>query len=158
MAESSAAAATAAATITEGGSWDEALGAALGQVGDALATTPDLVLLFASPAYADAFQHMAAVTHERTGAQVLAGCSGQGVIGPAREIEDRPAVSLLAASMPGGALRATHITQPFVAACRTAEDWRRLSGVAPYVVNGWLIFADPFTLDVEALYAGLAEA
>jgi small ligand-binding sensory domain FIST len=158
MTDTNATIATAVAVMSDAARWDQALGGALSEAGDALATTPDLVLLFASPAYADAFPHMAAVAVERTGARVLIGCSGQGVIGPAREIEDRPALSLLAAAMPGGSLRAAHLTQPWVAASDAAEDWHRLTGVAPDDVNAWMIFADPFTLDAEALLKGLARA
>jgi small ligand-binding sensory domain FIST len=138
--------------------WDQALGTALGEVGDRLPTTPDLALIFASAAYAEYFPHIAAVTHERTGARVLAGCSGQGVIGPAREVEDRPAIALLAASLPGADLAAIHVTQPFVEAAASPEDWRRLTGIAPEAVNAWLIFSDPFTLNTEAVLAGLAGA
>jgi small ligand-binding sensory domain FIST len=138
--------------------WDQALGAALGQVGDQLPTTPDLVLIFASAAYADYFPHIAAVTYERTSARVLAGCSGQGVIGPAREVEDRPAIALLATSLPGADLSAVHVTQPFIEAATSPADWHRLTGVTPDAVNAWLIFADPFTLDTEALLTGLAAA
>ncbi|MGH2584232.1 MAG: FIST signal transduction protein [Dehalococcoidia bacterium] len=150
--------ATAAAAIVDAPSWDQALGAALGEVGDRLTTTPDLVFLFASPAYAQQFAQIAAVAQERTGARVLAGCSGQGIIGADREVEDRPALSMLAISLPGAALRAVHITQPFVEACATAEDWHRLTGVAPEAVNAWIIFSDPFTLNPERLLAGLSAA
>jgi len=150
--------ATAAAAIVDAPGWDQALGAALGEVGDRLTTTPDLVLLFASPAYAQQFAQIAAVAQERTGARVLAGCSGQGIIGAAREVEDRPALSILALSLPGAALHAVHVTQPFIEASATAADWHRLTGVDPEAVNAWIIFSDPFTLDPEALLAGLSAA
>lgn len=150
--------ATAAAAVVDAPAWDHALSAALGQVGDALSVEPDLVLLFASPAYAEQFHQIAAVTFERTGARVMVGCSGQGVIGPAREVEDRPALSLLAVAMPDARLHAVHVTQAYVEAAASAEDWLRLTGVSPDEVNAWLIFADPFTLNAEALLAGLASA
>src|SRR5262245_51098463 len=141
-------AASAAATISDAPTWDQALGRALGELGDALTSSPDLVLLFASPAYAPAFVAMAPVTQARTGARVLIGCSGQGIIGAEREIEDRPALSVLGAVMPGATLKAVHVSQPFVAAAGSAEDWHRLTGLAPEEVNAWLIFSDPFSLDV----------
>ena len=148
----------AAAAVADAPRWDQALGAALGQVGDQLPTSPDLVLIFASAAYAESLPQIAAITYERTGARVLAGCSGQGVIGPAREVEGRPAIALLAASLPGAQLAAVHVTQPFVEAAATADDWHRLTGVAPDAVNAWLVFSDPFTFDTEALLAGLRSA
>jgi small ligand-binding sensory domain FIST len=150
--------ATAAAAVIDAPRWDQALGAALGQVGDALTTEPDLVFLFASPAYAEHFNHIAGIAYERTGARVLVGCSGQGVIGPEREIEDRPALSLLGAAMPDATLHAVHISQSSIEACASAEDWQRLTGVSLDDVNAWLIFSDPFTLNPETLLAGLASA
>lgn len=149
---------TAAATISDEPRWDAALGRMLGELGDAMAASPDLVLLFASPSYAEQFGQIAAVTAERTGARVLIGCSGQGVIGPGREVEGRAALSAVAIAMPGGALRAVHVGQPAIAACGSAEDWHRLTGVDPDAANAWLILADPFTIDSEALLAGLAAA
>ena len=150
--------AAATASIADAAGWDQALGAALSEAGRALATAPDLVLLFASPAYMEHFPQIVAIAQERTGTHVLAGCSGQGVIGPAREIEARPSLSVLAASIPGADLHTAHVTQPFVDACTSAEDWHRLTGVTPDEVNAWTIFADPFTLNAEELLAGLAMA
>src|SRR5215211_6003166 len=120
-------AASAAAAVVDAARWDEALGTALGRVGEQLPASPDLVLIFASAAYAEYFPHIAAVAQERTGARVLAGCSGQGVIGPGREVEDRPAIALLAACLPGAELSAAHISQPFVEAVVEAEDWWRIT-------------------------------
>jgi small ligand-binding sensory domain FIST len=150
--------ATAAAAVVDAPRWDQALGAALGQVGDVLPAEPDLVFLFASPAYSDYFNHIAAIVFERTHARVLIGCSGQGVIGPQREIEGRPALSVLGASMPDAALHAVHVSQSAIEACSSAEDWQRLAGVAPDDANAWLIFTDPFSLNPETLIAGLASA
>jgi small ligand-binding sensory domain FIST len=150
--------ASAAAAVVDAPEWDRALGAALGQVGDALTSRPDLVLLFASPAYAEQFPQIAAVAAERSGARVLIGCSGQGVIGPAREVEERPALALLAAALPGATLHAAHITQPFVESDASLEDWVRLTGVTPDDVNAWMIFSDPFTLNAEMLLARLSSA
>ena len=151
-------AATATASIADAAGWEQALGAVLSEAGQALTTSPDLVLLFASPAYTEHFPQIVAVAQERTGAHVLAGCSGQGVIGPGRENEARPALSVLAASIPGAELRAAHVTQPFVDACTSADDWHRLTGAVANEVNAWMIFADPFTLNAEDLLAGLAMA
>jgi small ligand-binding sensory domain FIST len=150
--------ATAAAAVVDAPQWDGALGVALGQVGDLLTAQPDLVLLFASPVYAEHFSQMVAVAAERTGARVLVGCSGQGVIGPEREVEDRPALSLLAAVVPEARLHAIHVTQAYVEACTTSDDWLRLTGVPREDVNAWLIFSDPFTFNTEALLAGLSSA
>src|SRR3989442_3952511 len=88
-------------------------------------------------------------------ARLLVGCSGQGVIGAGREIEGEPALALLAFSLPGAELTAVHLTQEDLELCHAPQDWHRLTGVAPGA-SVWLLFADPFTLDAEALVEGLS--
>lgn len=65
----------------------------------------DLVLLFASDAYGNGLSDLVKAVRRATGAGVLIGCSGQGVIGPAHEVEDRPAIALEVFSLPGAMLQ-----------------------------------------------------
>ncbi|MCH7998579.1 MAG: FIST C-terminal domain-containing protein [Chloroflexi bacterium] len=116
----------------------------------------DLALLFASSEYREEFPDLVARARQLTGARLLVGCSGQGVIGAGKEIEGEPALALLAFSLPGAELTAVHLTQEELESCRTPQDWQRLTGVAPEDASAWLLFADPFTLDAEALLAGLS--
>ncbi len=150
----------AAAAITQHEDWREALADALAKIapfpaGDA---TTDLALLFASHAYAPEFPELVARTREATGARVLVGCSGQGVIGPGREIEGEAALTLLVLSLPAARLTPLHTTQQDLERLETPESWRRYIGVAPDDVNAWLLLADPFTLHVEGLMAALSSA
>ena len=110
--------------------------------------TVDLVLLFASDAYADEFKDMLAAVRWMTGAKTVIGCSGSGIIGPGREIEDEPAIALQIFSLPGVELHTTHITQPDVSG--ENDEWQRRLPAASGI-SAWLMFADPFTLDSEAL-------
>ena len=84
------------------------------------------------------------------------GCSGRGVISAGKEIEGEPALALLALSLPGAELTAVHLNQEDLERCRTPQDWHRLTGVAPGGTSAWLLFADPFTMDAEALVDGLS--
>ena len=115
-----------------------------------------LALLFASSEYRAEFPELVARVRQLTGARLLVGCSGQGVIGVGREIEGEPALSLLTFSLPGAQLAAIHFTQEDLQRCHAPQDWRRLTGVAPEGASAWLLFADPFTLDAEALLEGLS--
>ncbi len=74
----------AAAAVTQHEDWREALADALAKIASLRArnATIDLALLFASHAYAPEFPELVARTCQATGARVLVGCSGQGVIGP----------------------------------------------------------------------------
>jgi small ligand-binding sensory domain FIST len=148
------------AAIGRGADWEQALGAALGEIQPLVEATDgaDLVFLFASAAYVRAYPALVRRAYEATRARVLIGCSGQGVIGAAREVEHEPAVALLALHLPGATLRGARLTQQDVETCHTPGDWRRETLVLPDEVNAWLVFADPFRIDAEALIAGLASA
>jgi hypothetical protein len=64
----------------------------------------DLAIVFASPSLARQLGSRLA----DVAAGTLVGCSGAGIIGAAREIEDRPAVSVTAAELPGERGRREH--------------------------------------------------
>lgn len=147
----------AASGISQRADWRDALAEALAQTGPLRGGEADLLFLFASAAYAGDFDQLLAEAAAATRARVLIGCSGQGVIGLAREIEDEPALSLLALRLPGAVLRPAHITQADLERYPRPEQWHTLTGI-PQSVNALLLFADPFTLDAERLLAVLSHA
>ncbi len=147
------------AAIARHPDWREALAELTGQI--PLLSGEDevqLALLFASSEYRPEFPDLVARAAECTGAHVLVGCSGQGVIATGREIEGEPALALLAFSLPGAELTAVHLTQEDLERCHTSQDWHRLTGVAPEGASAWLLFADPYTMDAEALLESLSTA
>src|SRR5581483_4887242 len=101
--------------------WEMALQQALAQTRDIVA---DLVVLFAHNAYAEHFPELVRRVRQETGAGVLIGCSGQGIIGTGQEIEDVPALSLLVLSLPGAVLKPAHFTQQMVETCAHPQAWR----------------------------------
>ncbi|HEY7032168.1 MAG TPA: FIST N-terminal domain-containing protein [Thermomicrobiales bacterium] len=143
------------AAVAADGDWETAVQRALNET---RGVRPDAVVLFAASEYAAHFPEMVRRVWRETGAPVLVGCSGIGVIGPGRELERVPALAVLQLALPGGALRGVRFTQRMVETCRDAEAWHRGLGVGSGEVDGWLVFADPFNLDAEALIAGLGEA
>ena len=116
--------------------------------------TVDLVLLFASDAYAEEFNDLLAAVRWMTGAKTVIGCSGSGIIGPGREIEDEPAIALQLFSLPGVEMHTTHMTQLDLG--RDDEEWLRELPAANDA-NAWLIFADPFSFDTETLLRRFSE-
>jgi small ligand-binding sensory domain FIST len=114
----------------------------------------DLALLFASAAYTPDFDDLVSHARAATGARHLAGCSGQGIIGPEREIEGEPALSLLRLSLPDVTIRVAHLTQDEV----QNGGLTRVGGVALEDVNAWLILADPFRMEVDALLQAMERA
>lgn len=144
------------AAIEEGASWAEALGG-IGLDDGAVAPAPDLALFFASPDYAE-LETLVAQAYQRTAASVLVGCSGQGVIGPDREIEGERALSLLNLELPGTELHPRHIEMDDMAALHAPSDWHAWLGLPPDRVNAWILLADPYTFDPDQLVAGLSAA
>lgn len=136
--------------------WESALQQALDQTNGLQHI--DVAILFASSLYAGHFPAMLARVREATGNALLIGCAGQAIIGQNLELEDVPALSLLTLNLPGAVLRPVRFTQAMLDGRDTPLAWRECLGVQLDDVNAWLIFADPFHLEIEHLLDGLASA
>ena len=120
---------------------------------------PDLLLAFASPHHAERLERIAELARGRFPAALLAGCTGAGVIGGGHEVEEGPALSLTAAALPGVALSAFHVDMTSLPPPEAgAAAWGPLLGLSPEAKPKLLLFADPFTMDADALIAGLDRA
>jgi small ligand-binding sensory domain FIST len=76
-----------------------ATGEVIGQVAEALAgARPDLVVFFVTPPHVRSFGEVHAAVHELLSPRCLLGASAVAVLGGAREVEERPALSVWAAS------------------------------------------------------------
>jgi small ligand-binding sensory domain FIST len=149
--------ATSRAAISHLPRWNDALDEVLAATTDDAIANADLGLLFASYHHQSGYQALLERVRERAGVKMLVGCSGQGVIGPAREVEGEPAVSLLLAQLPGVQLQSTHVTQPTISASQGGESLIASLGMPPATANAFLVLADPFRIDVERLIALLEE-
>lgn len=136
--------------------WENALQQALDQTNDLKHV--DVAILFASSLYAKHFPAMLARVRQATGGAILLGCSGQAVIGQDLELENVPALSLLTLSLPGAVLRPVRFTQSLLEECETPLGWRNCLDIQLDDVNAWLLFADPFRLEIEHLLDDLAGA
>jgi small ligand-binding sensory domain FIST len=119
---------------------------------------PDLVLAFVSPAYAGDYERLPGLVQRALGDGLLVGCSAGGVIGGGRELEQKPAVSLTAAVLPGVTLEAFHLDHAARAESATGMGIGQAAGaladpgVSP---PQFLLLADPFTFNAEPLLRGL---
>ena len=140
----------AAAAIAQHRDWKEALAEALDQasIGE---EQVDLAVIFASAEYEAGLSEMIAQAQQALKARVLIGCSGQGIIGPSKEVEGEPALAIIVLSLPEAVLTPLHLTQGELEACESAEDTRRLAKVPQGEAVAWFLFADPFTIDAERL-------
>jgi small ligand-binding sensory domain FIST len=110
----------------------------------------DLAIVFASPLLARAVAPRLA----GVGATTVVGCSGAGIIGAEREIEDRPALSITAAELPGARCVAFRVDPEAMPA--SADAWRAQIAIDDPVAL--LVLADPFSCDTQALIEGLDAA
>lgn len=146
----------AASAIVADERWESALDQALDQT--AGLPTVDVAILFASSFYAEDFPALLERLQRATGAAILLGCSSETVIGQGLELENVPALSLLLLSLPGAFLRPVRFTQSMINLCTTPLSWRTRLDVHLDDINAWLIFADPFRMEIEHLIDGLASA
>ena len=144
------------AAIVADDQWESALQQAISQIHGLQHI--DVVILFASSFYAEHFPAILARVREATGGALLVGCAGQAIIGKDLELEDVPALSLLALTLPDAILRPVRFTQATIENCETPLAWRECLNVQLDDANSWLIFADPFHLEIEHLLDGLAGA
>jgi small ligand-binding sensory domain FIST len=120
---------------------------------------PNLLLAFVSEHHAARYEELPLLlAREFEGAHIV-GCSGTGVIASAAEVEDRPAVALVGAMMPGVRIRATHLDSsdiPTGHADPTA--WEAAVRLSAAQDPSFLILADPASFDTELLLKGLDRA
>src|ERR1700716_2521452 len=86
----------------------DALDAALGPLEGAI---PALAFLFVAPQFEDELESVLQSANASLGGGTLLGCVAGGVIGGAREVEDAPAGSARAATLPGARVRP--VTLPY---------------------------------------------
>lgn len=132
----------------------EAVGEVVGSVLEQLdGATPELVVVFASPHHVGALEDMTGAIRSLLEPRILLGGTAMAIVGGAREVEDGPALSVLAASLPGATL--TPLT---LEAVRTADGpaiagWPESSPTA----GALLMIADPFSFPADAFLARLNE-
>lgn len=127
---------------------------ALGGIGE---FQPDAIVLCASAHYGDDLAAISEAVWHHGGSMIVVGGASSGVVGRGAEIEAEPAISLLALELPGAALRPVRFTQAMLEST-DGDAFPERIGVDPVLVNGWLIFADPFRMDGALLMDRLGSA
>lgn len=117
--------------------------------------TPDLAVIFVSPHHQDQFEELLEAIQDATNPRNLIGCTGEGIIGPDREIERAPAVALWLAQIPEVRILPFLIDQEDVEQFTTPEDWRDRVGVDPRDRPGLVVLPDPFSVDAMPCIEGL---
>lgn len=117
---------------------------------------PDLAVVFVSAEHAAHFEAVPALLRREFENVFVFGCSGSGVIGNGREIQDRPAFSLTGAVLPDVRIKGVHLdaaqVPPVFADPRIWQDALR---VCPDQDPAFLLLADPFSFEIEHFIRGL---
>jgi len=119
-------------------------------------TTADLVIAFVSAHHQEQFERVPGLVRAAMGGGLLIGCSAAGVIGGGTEIEDRPAVSLTAAVLPGVELSPFQLRGDALPdGADDPEAWRAALGLGELRDPQFLLFSDPFSFDCDPLLPAL---
>jgi len=138
--------------LTTESNQDMAVASLMADIGEGMGNSRvDLIAAFFSPHFAEVIPMIAERLREAFHPQVLIGCTAEGVIGSEHEIEQQPAISLLAGNLPGVKLDAfslhnltwqsTHRDVQTFAETLASADEMRLA----------ILLADPFSTPVDAL-------
>jgi small ligand-binding sensory domain FIST len=114
------------------------------------ASEVSLGLVFMSPKFFPHSKQVLEILRVHAQIPLLAGCSSNGLVANAEEIESAGGLVLALYHLPGANLKGIRFTQEQVDAADGEHYWPVESGVAQKNVNGWLTFIDPFHLDAEA--------
>jgi small ligand-binding sensory domain FIST len=108
-----------------------------------------LGLVFMSPQFFPHAKQTLEILRVHAQVPLLAGCSSSGLIVGSQEIENAPGLVLSLYSLPGAELKGFRFTQAQVDEANGPVYWHLETGIEPSRTNGWLVFIDPFHLDVE---------
>ncbi|MEM6522083.1 MAG: FIST N-terminal domain-containing protein, partial [Cyanobacteria bacterium P01_C01_bin.70] len=131
------------------------------QVSGQLQQAPDLGLVFISAAYASEFARLLPLLHEALSIPCLIGCSGGGIIGTpptsaAKEVEQRPGLSLCVGVLPGVTVQPFSLQEDDLPDLDSPPDaWAERIGVAAADNPSFILLADPFSARITELLQGL---
>lgn len=131
----------------------ECVAGVLGQLGK---ETPHLAVTFVSPHYQADYQNLVPLVRQALPAAQLFGCSGGGIIGNGLEVEQRPAVSITAAALPGVEIVEFHLESDGLPDLDAGPgSWEQLLNVTDSQDPQFVMLADPFSFPVQNLLLGL---
>ena len=117
--------------------------------------SPDLLMLFPSEHHASRLEAIARSLRDTWPRAALLGCGATSVIGGGLEVEEGPAIALLAARLPEVEVRAFRLDGSALGSPEALRERVCAAGSAPTAV---LLLADPFSPGTEAVLAGLDHA
>src|SRR5262249_22310726 len=113
---------------------------------------PDLCLVFISNHFLSGYESVIPFLRDRLGARVILGCSGGGVVGSGREVEQRAALALTVAVLPEVTLTPFRVADSSLPGLDASpREWHHLTGVPPTDHPQFILLADPYSIRIENL-------
>ena len=145
-----------ATAISRRTNFEDALLECAGEVRERLGPGPvTLALAFVTPHFAEFYGGLHETMARSLGPGTLLGCSAGGVIGGGEEVEQLPAVTLVAARLPDVEVRPFHLDGTLPDLDGPPESWEALVGAKRADEPQFVLLVDPFSARPEALLAGL---
>lgn len=119
---------------------------------------PEFALVFLSSRFGPDFEPWVWAVAESCRPKALAGCTGFGVLGTGREVENAKAASVLLLRAPGLKIRLHHLTQESLEESTGPGFWFMETGVPQDEPRGIIVLADPFSVAAELLVKQVGEA
>lgn len=148
-----------ASALTTKTDWEEAVEDLGAQVATQLGTTTaQLAVLFAHPGFVPHIEEIIDAAKKAIRVQHLMGCTGAGIIGTDREVEEKPALSLLVGELPGVNIYPFEFGEKELVESTGAEFWHYQLELEPNAQPQFVLLVDPFTTRAMQLVDALAEA
>jgi len=117
---------------------------------------PDLCLVFISSRFLSGYETVIPFLQARLGPGVILGCSGGGVVGNGREVENQPALAMTLAVLPDVTLTPFRVADSSLPGLDVSpRQWHHLIGVAPTEQPHFIVLADPYSIRIENLLMGM---
>jgi small ligand-binding sensory domain FIST len=146
-----------ASAATDLAGLDAALEDVVAQTRAAFGDLPvDLAVLFVSNHYSADYDRIPAALASRWPHRTLLGCSAGAVIGGGREIEGRPGIALTVGHLPDVAIESFALCdEELPGPDAPPAAWHAALGIEPAPPPAFVMLADPFSMPIESLLAGI---
>ncbi len=145
-----------ASHISDAPDLEEAVAEAAASIRMQMAGEPaDVLFVFVSPHHSGAWAQLPSLIGDQLTGRIF-GCSASGAIGGGTELEQRPALSITAARMPGVTTTIQHLDGRRLPPPTNKEAWRGFVAAPQGDEPAWCVaLGDPFSTNAGALLAGL---
>jgi small ligand-binding sensory domain FIST len=146
------------AALTTKSQWADAVQDLHRQLQLSTMPVPDIVFVFVHPRYIGDIHELIPALRNAIGAKHFLGCTGGGIIGAEQEIENQPAISVLAGQLPSVTISPFAATQHELEESTGPAFWHYQFEISPADSPNLVLLADPLSIQAVELVEALGEA